>query len=767
MSCCAPGTEGSLQIGGLMVAPPSGEELWLASKDLGQGLRQSDLSVPAVFCGTCISTIEGAVSKLPMVERVRVNLSAKRVSVVWRAKVDGASSNPEDMVRAIASTGYQAHLFTNAQEVSDRVRNQLIRAVAVCGFASVNIMLLSISVWSGADAATRDLFHWISALIAAPALIYGGRFYYQSAWNAVRHGYTNMDVPIALAITLSYLVSLWETMHSGAHAWFDATASLLFFLLIGRTLDHIMRDKARSAIASLVQLSPRGVTVVGGDGSREYKPVDDVREGEVIAIAAGERIALDATVLTGSSDIDFSIVSGESIPKFASVGDKILAGTLNLTGPLTAVVTASAKQSFLSEIISLMEAAEGGRARYRRLADRAAQYYSPVVHLLALASFLLWGYFGGDWKHAMLIAIAVLIITCPCALGLAVPVVQVVAAGKLFNAGILVKDGSAMERLAEIDHAVFDKTGTLTLGQPQVINAGDIDDEALSIAVSLASHSRHPLSKAIAALDHRDPMMFDSIEEIAGAGIEVKSGADVYRLGNRRFSCEGRALGGAEDIQASEVILSRNGDMLAKFVLQDRLRPDAGDVISSFQSAGIKSTILSGDLMGAVAKIAGRLGVDQYFGQLSPQDKVERCNDLRKSGMKTLMVGDGINDAPALSAAHVSMAPAGAADIGRQAADFVFMRDDLGAVYVAYKTARDAGRLIRQNFALAIGYNLIAVPIALAGYATPMIAAIAMSTSSIIVVANSLRLNWKSVNLKRQDAANDIQIDPQVEGHFA
>ena len=750
-----------------MVTPPSGEELWLASKDLGQGLRQSDLSVPAVFCGTCISTIEGAVSKLPMVDRVRVNLSAKRVSVVWRSEVGGEPSNPEEIVKAIGSTGYQAHLFTNAQEVSDRVRNQLIRAVAVCGFASVNIMLLSISVWSGADAATRDLFHWISALIAAPALIYGGRFYYQSAWNALRHGYTNMDVPIALAITLSYLVSLWETMHSGAHAWFDATASLLFFLLIGRTLDHIMRDKARSAIASLVQLSPRGVMVVGADGSREYRPVDDVNEGEVIAIAAGERIALDATVLTGSSDIDLSIVSGESIPKLASVGDKILAGTLNLTGPLTAVVTASAKQSFLSEIISLMEAAEGGRARYRRLADRAAQYYSPVVHLLALASFILWGYFGGDWKHAMLIAIAVLIITCPCALGLAVPVVQVVAAGKLFNAGILVKDGSAMERLAEIDHAVFDKTGTLTLGQPQVVNAGDINDEALSIAAGLASHSRHPLSKAIAALGSRANMAFDSIEEIAGAGIEAKFGADIYRLGNRRFACDVQDVDCAEDAQGSEVILSRNRQLLAKFVLRDRLRRDAGEVISSFKAMGINSTILSGDLLGAVAKIADRLGVEQYFGQLSQQERLERCNDLRRSGLKTLMVGDGINDAPALSAAHVSMAPASAADIGRQAADFVFMRDDLGAVFFAYKTARSAGRLIRQNFALAIGYNIIAVPIALAGYATPMIAAIAMSTSSIIVVANSLRLNWMSVNLRRPDAGNSIELGTQAKGQLA
>lgn len=750
-----------------MLAPPSAEELLLASKDLGQGSRQSDLSVPAVFCGTCISTIENALAILPIVERARVNLSAKRVSIVWKSEIGGVASNPEEFVKAISSTGYQAHLFTNAQDVSDRIRQQLIRAVAVCGFASVNIMLLSISVWSGADASTRDLFHWISALIAAPALIYGGRFYYQSAWNALSHGYTNMDVPIALAITLSYAVSIWETMHSGAHAWFDATVSLLFFLLIGRTLDHIMRDKARSAIAGLVQLSPRGAMVVGDDGARDYRPIDDVREGDTIAIAAGERIGLDALVLTGKSDVDFSIVNGESAPKLVTKGDKLLAGTLNLTGALTARVTATAKQSFLSEIIGLMEAAEGGRARYRRMADRAAQYYSPVVHLLALISFVAWGVFGGDWKQAMLIAIAVLIITCPCALGLAVPVVQVVAAGRLFNAGILVKEGSAMERLAEVDYAIFDKTGTLTLGKPRVINADEIAPNALAIAATLASHSRHPLSMAIAGLRPNSSMTFDEIEEIAGAGIAATHPNGTYRLGNRKFACPDLCNIAEHELSDSEVILSLNGDLIARFVLSDQIRGDAADVIADLRSEGIESEILSGDRKMSVAKLAEKLGVKHWSSEVTPKEKQERCEALSMQARKVLMVGDGINDAPALRAAHVSMAPASAADIGRQAADFVFLRDGLSSVTFAHKTSCEAGRLIRQNFGLAIGYNVIAVPIALAGYATPMIAAIAMSTSSIIVVANSLRLNWKRVNRTsdvNQVGSTDVKYG---EGHYA
>lgn len=751
MSCCAPGTEGSLQLGET-VNPPSSEELMLASRDLGQGLRQTDLSVPDVYCGACITTIETALARLRQVERARVNLSSKRVAVVWKEEINGVRTDPADIARAILSTGYRTHLFASGQDASDALRSQLIRAVALCGFASANIMLLSVSVWSGADAATRDMFHWISAMIAAPALIYGGRFFYQSAWNALKHGRTNMDVPIALAITLSYAVSLWETIHHGEHVWFDATVSLLFFLLIGRTLDHIMRDKARSAIAGLARLSPRGATVIGENGTREYRQLGDVQPGMSIAIAAGDRVAVDAMVISGSSDLDMSIVNGESAPRRVTAGDSLQAGTLNLTGSLTARVTASAKDSFLSEVIGLMEAAEGGRARYRRIADRAASYYSPVVHLLALVTFLGWGIFGGDWKQAMLIAIAVLIITCPCALGLAVPVVQVVAAGRLFRHGIMVKEGSAMERLAEIDTVLFDKTGTLTVGKPRLVETADVKPATMAIAAGLAAHSRHPLSKALHAAYNGALPAYEVVREIPGSGVEAETEAGTYRLGNRRFACPDEV--GVDNGDArSEVVLSLDCHQLASFGFEDNPRPGAVIALRSLSARGLVQEIVSGDRAAAVSAMAQRLGIGNWRADLSPKDKAARCAKLAAEGRRVLMVGDGINDAPALAAAHVSMAPATAADIGRQAADFVFMQEDLDAVPFAIETSRRAGKLIRQNFALAIGYNLVAVPIAIAGYATPMIAAIAMSTSSLIVVANALRLAGAADTVRPQNEA--------------
>ncbi len=762
MSCCAPGTEGALE---LMGALPSTEELMLSARDLGGGRRQTDLGVPDVYCGACIATIEKALNDVPSVEKARVNLSTKRVSVVWREIVDGEMTDPVDIVRAIAtSTGYSAHLFNDVEEASDAMKAQLLRGVAVCGFAAANIMLLSVSVWSGADASTRDMFHWISAMIAAPALIYGGRFYYQSAWNAVRRGRTNMDVPIALAITLSYSVSLWETMHHGQHVWFDATVSLLFFLLIGRALDHIMRERARASISGLARLSPRGAMVLGADGGREYRPVSDIRPGDRIAIAAGERIPVDGIVESGGSDLDVSIVNGESAPLPVAAGAAVQAGMLSLTGSLVLKATAAARDSFLSEIMSLMEAAEGSRAGYRRLADRVAQFYSPAVHLLAITAFLFWGIFGGDWKHAMLIAIAVLIITCPCALGLAVPVVQVVAAGRLFKNGIMVKDGSAMERLAQVDMVVFDKTGTLTVGRPRLLNASEIDPAYLALAAGLAGHSRHPLSQTLYTRHVGSLPLFDSVEERPGEGLYGRSEDHQYRLGSRRFACGHHHAGGAA---SSEVVLSADGVELATFRFEDRARVGAEAAMRDLRSRHLSTAILSGDRAAVVERLARRLSLGAWQADLSPRGKTDAVTAFSESGRAVMMVGDGINDAPALRAAHVSMAPATAADIGRQAADFVFMHESLSAVPFAYDMSKRAGSLIRQNFGLAIGYNVIAVPIALAGYATPLIAAVAMSTSSLIVVANALRLNHVRAGEREASSTESADLDISPEARTA
>ena len=726
MSCCAP----PLPLDGAPDPSAARQEIRLASRDLGNGLRQSDLSVPGLHCAACIRAVETGLARLPGVAQVRVNLSTRRVAVQWRGE------EAPELLTALAGLGYPGHLFESEADGKDPERDRLMRALAVSGFCAMNIMLLSVSVWSGAEPETRRAFHWISGALALPCLIYSGRIFFASAWAVLRRGRTNMDVPISIGICLAFGLSLYDTIHDGPHAYFDAATSLIFFLLIGRTLDHLMHEKARAAVHGLMRLAPRGATVLDADGSRTYLPLAEVVPGMRIALTAGERVPVDGVVEEGASELDCAIATGESAPRGVSPGMAVQAGTLNLSGPLTIVATAKAESSFLAEMVRLMEAAEGGRARYRRIADRAAALYSPVVHATALIAFLGWMAATGDWHLAITIAIAVLIITCPCALGLAVPIVQVVASRRLFEAGIMVKDGSAIERIAEIDTVAFDKTGTLTYGRPQLIDAAAIPAGDLAIAAAIARRSGHPLSRAIAAAAPEGALALTDIREHPGLGVEAELAGRRYRLGRAAW-----ALADAGATQESGTVLSCDGVFVARFAFAETLRPQARAAVDALRAEGLSVVLLSGDRSEAVQPIAGRLGIDEVSAGLLPAGKVERLAALATGGRKVLMVGDGLNDAPALATAHASMAPASAADIGRNAADFVFLHDGLDAVPVAVAVARAAGRLVRQNFALAILYNALALPVAIAGFVTPLIASLAMSLSSILVVANALRLD--------------------------
>lgn len=735
MNAWSPGSESPARMDGTRDPGPSREETLLASRAVGDNLRQTDLSVPEIHCGGCIQTIERALHRLDGVVEARVNLTARRVTIRWRT---GAGLPP--FVEALASLGYRLHLAEPDADGPDKTRAELIRALAVAGFAAGNIMLLSVSVWSGAGPETRGLFHWLSALIALPALVYSGRIFYRSAWRALRHGRTNMDVPISIGVTLAFGMSLYDTIHQGPHAYFDASVMLLFFLLIGRTLDHLMREKARNAVRGLARLAARGAMVERTDGTRTYLPTAEIEPGMTLLLAAGERIPVDAVVLSGSSDLDCSLVTGESALRPVRPGDKVEAGTLNLTGPLRIAATAAAGDSFLAEMVRLMAAAESGRSEYRRLADRAARLYAPAVHLAALLSFLGWLAMAGDVHLAVTIAVAVLIITCPCALGLAVPIVQVVAARRLFERGIMVKDGAGLERLAEIDTVVFDKTGTLTLGRPILRNPGRIAPAALALAAALSAHSRHPHARALVAAHGEAAETVDGVTEHPGCGLEALLGADVVRLGRADWALQGSgAIAVLPD--CPHAVLAKNGEPVAVFAFDDPIRPGARDAVAALKRRGLAVEILSGDHVAAVERLARELGVTRFEAGVLPRDKAARLAALAAAHRKVLMVGDGLNDAPALAAAHVSMAPSGAADVGRNAADFVFLRDGLEAVPLALAVSRCARRLIRQNFALAVLYNAIALPVAVAGLVTPLLAALAMSFSSVLVVANAIRLN--------------------------
>ncbi len=711
-------------------AAPAAEAL--AEQALQQDARIA-LSVPSVHCAACIATVEGALASHPGVHSARVNLTLKRASVEADAEVTA-----EDLATVLQKVGYEAYELdagTLSATQTDKAGRDLLMRLAVAGFASMNVMLLSVSVWSGAEAATRDMFHWISAAIALPTIAFSGKPFFEHAWSALKHKRLNMDVPIVLAILLAVATSLWETTLSGEHAYFDAALTLVFFLLAGRYLDHRTRAVARSAAEELAALEvPRAIRVI--DGQDQTVAVRELSVGDLVRVKPGGRMPVDGEIVDGCSELDRSLLTGETLPVFAEPGQQVSAGEVNLTGPLLIRASAVGEQTSLHRMADLVAVAESGRSNYTSLADKAAKLYAPGVHILSALSFLGWYLFTFDMRTALNIAAAVLIITCPCALGLAVPAVTTAASGRLFRKGMLIKHSTALERLAQVDTVVFDKTGTLTAGAPELTNIDAIDRDDLAVALALSMASAHPLSLAITKAAQSAgvrPARISDIEEVPGFGTQGRLDGTLVRLGRAAWV---GAQAGAE----TSAYLSIGDGIPKVFIFADTLRDGAEEAVKALQAAGKDVILMSGDTTGAVESLANRLGISKWVAEALPEDKAKRVQSLTAEGRSVLMVGDGLNDTAALAAAHVSISPASALDAARVASDIVLLGGDLSPIPDALTTAQSAIKRIRENFRIATVYNVVAVPLAVAGLATPLIAALAMSLSSITVSLNALRL---------------------------
>lgn len=703
------------------------------------GVAAMDLVVNGVYCGACIVTIEKGLCRQAGVRGARVNLANKRVTVEWN---EGALEPPAILAR-LEALGYPAFPF--AAELADSFEAQeekrLLRCLGVAAFGAMNVMLLSVSLWAGAEndpnSATGDLFHWLSALVALPCAAYAGMPFFESAARSIRAGGLNMDVPISIGVILSLAMSVLQTVSHQHGTYFEGAVMLLMFLLAGRLLDQRMRRRTRDYAINLSAMRADRALKLVDEGDARETPIGAIRPGDLVLARPGERIAVDGAVEDGRSEVDQSLVTGETAPVSVSPGAQVYAGTLNLTGALRIRVQNEAGGAFLDEVNGLLSSAIDQRSSYVALADRAARLYVPVVHIAALATFLGWLALGAGWQQALMIAITVLIITCPCALGLAVPAVQVVAAGALFRRGVILHSGDALERLSECDTVVFDKTGTLTQPHPTLANVADIAPADLELAGRLALASRHPLAKAIVeAAGAKEPI---AAQEFPGEGVSALYEGVAVRLGSVAWvAAEREAAPVAERWpDASLIVLGLPGRRVV-FAVRQALRIDAAAVAAEL-ARDRKVEILSGDREPAVALVARELGVKTYAAGVKPAGKIARLRALREDGGKPLMVGDGLNDAPALAAAYVSISPISAAHVAQAQADALFLGERLQPVVDAVRISTKARRLMVQNLWLSAIYNLIAVPLAVLGFVTPLVAALAMSGSSVVVTLNAFR----------------------------
>src|SRR6266851_1481528 len=668
-------------------------------RDAGAGLQHIDLAVEGVSCAGCMSKIERGLSAMPDVTLARVNLTDRRVALEWK---EGAL-DPSRFIDRLAELGYKAYPFeTESAEAAEAEQSRfLLRCLGVAAFATMNVMMLSIPVWSGNVSdmipEQRDFFHWLSALIALPAAAYAGQPFFRSALQALRTRNVNMDVPISIGVMLALGMSVVETVNHAEHTYFDAAIMLLTFLLVGRYLDQSMRRRTRAVAGNLAALKAETATkFVGADEIAEV-PVAAIDPGDIVLLRPGERCAIDGTVIEGRSEIDQSLITGETLYATAEHGAAVYAGSLNISGTLRVRVSAASEGTLLAEITRLLDNALQARSRYVRLADRASRLYAPVVHATALLTMLGWVLMGATWHDAIVTAVAVLIITCPCALGLAIPTVQTVASGAMFRAGVLLNSGDSIERLAEVDRIIFDKTGTLTLPELDVVNSASVPKEAFDLAGRLALASHHPVAAAVARASNAKSPLAGIVEE-PGQGARGFIDGEEVRLGRPSF-CNADELANeilSLDPEVSAVAFSR-GDERYVFAVRQRLRPDAQATVSALQARGVMVEILSGDREPAVRAAAQTLGVCEWRAGVTPADKIGRIGDLK-----------------------------------------------------------------RQNLWLAVGYNFLAVPIAISGVVTPLIAAAAMSGSSVLVMLNALRARNAQGDIRLAQPDSSFAPDPAL-----
>ncbi|HSO84100.1 MAG TPA: heavy metal translocating P-type ATPase [Thiocapsa sp.] len=730
--------------------------------------REINLLVEGIHCAACVWLIEKGLCAMPGVEEARVNLTGRRLRVRW----DNGRLKLSRILRRLADLGYAAAPFDpeSAEGAIGRENRAMLYRMAWAGFAMMNLMWISIALYAGADQGEfRGLFQWLGFAIATPTLLYSGAPFFRGAWSGLRSSHLSMDLPIAIGVTTTYIYSLYVTLGISriGDVYWDTVVNFLFVILVGRYLEAISRRKAVASSQRLLDLQPKVATRLDGeDGKTEsVVPVRALKLGERVLVRPGERIPVDGEVIAGGSGVDESMLTGESRPVAKAIGDQVVAGTINGAGVLTVRIGALLRETALGRIIRLVEDAQASKAPIQRLADRIVPWFVAATLGLATLTFLIW--MRTDVEVAVMAATAVLIITCPCAFGMATPMAVAVATGLAASRGILVKNGAVLERLSSIDHFVFDKTGTLTIGRPTVTGLASApggwrlldwphdltadEREILSALQALERLSEHPIAAAILNLCERAEIgriaaPVDAVEVAPGLGIKGQVDGVEILAGSREWLIRNGVQPWPDEAEQSAgtsglVHGARAGQEVLRLGVADPLRPDAARVIARMRERGIRVTLLSGDRRETAEAIAAQLGGGiEVIAEVMPEDKDRVIADLQRDGHRVAMVGDGVNDAPALVRADVGIAMGSGTDVSIASADIVLMSSELGRVEEAAGLSRRTLRTIRQNIGISVVYNLIMVPLAMAAVITPLIAAVSMPLSSLAVIGNSARI---------------------------
>lgn len=718
-------------------------------------LREAHLLVEGIHCAACVWLIERGMMRIPGVKSANVNLAGKRLHIRWQDNQVKLSN----IINKLSSIGYAGVPYDpeTAEGAMKRANRAMLFRLFFAGFGMMNLALISIALYSGAaDGQFRNFFHWMGLAVATPTLLYSGYPFFKGALVGLRNLRLTMDLPISIGLTVTYLYSMYVTLNPATRGevYFDTVTNLTFVILIGRYLEGMFRHQAISATNRLMELQPRVATVLQ-DGVEKMLSIRAVKVGDFVQVKPGSKIPMDGMVCEGHSSVDESMLSGESMPVSKHVGSRVAAGTLNGNGVLTVQVQAAMQDSALAKIIRLVEVAQSSKAPIQRVSDQIVPWFVLATLICASMTYYLW---AGQFEFALMAATSVLIITCPCALGMATPMSIAVASGLGAKYGILVKNGEVLETLSKVTHFVFDKTGTLTEGKMRLqrVMVAQAQDEArmLSMAAAVERYSEHSVARAIVQAAEQRELSFRQLSSqhflaIAGAGVQAEVAGERILLGTLDWlqregvvADEGlQSQLNALEAQAQTCVhLALAGQHLAMFVLADTLRADARGLVNTLREAGIRMTLLSGDRKPVAEAIAEQLGGMEVIAEVMPQDKDRVIQALQQQGECVAMVGDGVNDAPALIRADVGIALGSGTDVSVESADIVLMQNELDKVRLATLLSRRTLRTIKQNIGMSFVYNIIMVPLAMLGHVTPLMAAISMPISSLLVIANAARI---------------------------